>query len=420
MDDLLAGPDEARAAEVAAIEAGSEADRNERRLHAVIAAHAAGLPAPSLRESRLFRGLLMGGFECSSHRRQDRRRLDLLASTGHAEFAAEDYRGLARYGIRTVRDGLRWHLIERVPGRYDWSSFLPMLHAAREAGTEVIWDLCHYGWPDWLNIWAPGFVDRFAAFAAAAARLVRDETDGAATYVPVNEISYWAWAGGSLGYINPHAKKRGTPLKVQLIRAAIAAVEAIRAVDPRARIAFAEPAIHVIPKSDRQADVRAARGYTDAQFEALDFLTGRSRPELGGRADYVDIVGLNYYLHNQWIDGGLPMALDHPKFRPLRDILAAAHSRYGKPVFLAETGIEGDLRGAWLRIMATEVAAAQAGGVPVEGICLYPVTDYPGWVDARHCPTGLLGFPDTDGARPVFEPLARELALLGEQLVPAA
>lgn len=421
MDDhSIEGPDEARAAEVAAIEHGSEADRNERRLHAVIAAHAARLPTPVLAESRLFRSLLMGGFECSSHRRQDRRRLDLLASTGHDRFAAEDYGALARHGVRTVRDGLRWHLIERVPGRYDWSSFLPMLHAARDTGTEVIWDLCHYGWPDGLNIWAPGFVDRFAAFAAAAARLVRDETDGVATYVPVNEISYWAWAGGSLGYINPHAKNRGNPLKAVLIRAAIAAVGAVRAVDPRARIAFAEPAIHVIPKSDKRADVRAARRFTDAQFEALDFLTGRARPELGGRPDCVDIVGLNYYLHNQWIDGGLPMALDHPKFRPLRDILRTAHERYGKPVLLAETGIEGGLRAAWLRIMATEVAAAQAAGVPVEGICLYPVTDYPGWADERHCPTGLLGYPGAGGRRQVFQPLAQELARLGERLVAAA
>jgi hypothetical protein len=35
-----------------------------------------------------------------------------------------------RHGLLTVRDGLRWHLIEREPGRYDWSSWLPMLEAA--------------------------------------------------------------------------------------------------------------------------------------------------------------------------------------------------------------------------------------------------------------------------------------------------
>ena len=77
-----------------------------------------------------------------------------------------------------------------------------MLRAATAAGVQVVWDLCHYGWPDDIDIWSPEFVDRFAAFAAAAARVVRDETDGVPFYSPVNEISYWAWAvatrGGSI------------------------------------------------------------------------------------------------------------------------------------------------------------------------------------------------------------------------------
>lgn len=394
---------------------GSREERNERALHRVIAARAAGIETPGLVGSRVFRSLLMGGFECSAHR-QDGQRLDLLASTGHDQHAAADYRALAAHSIRTVRDGLRWHLIERVPQHYDFSSFLPMLRAARDTGTEVIWDLCHYGWPDGLDIWAPGFIDRFGDFAAAVARVVRDETDERPFYVPINEISFWAWAGGSKGIINPHVRNRGGTLKTILVRAAIAAVESIQAVDPRARIVFAEPAINVIPRSTAPADRRRARDYTESQFEVLDLLTGRARPELGGRPEFVDLVGLNYYLHNQWIDGGLPVALDDPRFQALRSILAEAHARYGKPVFLAETGIEGDLRPAWLRIMATEVAAAQAAGVPVEGLCLYPITDYPGWADDRHCLTGLLGFPDADGTRSVHAPLVQEIARLRQQM----
>ncbi len=131
-------------------------------------------PAPP---PTLFRSFFQGGIESSTHRRQDGRRLDMIAAIGHDRHAAADYRTLAGHSIRTVRDGLRWHLIETTPGRYDWSSFLPMLRAARETGTQVLWDLLHYGWPDDLDIWRPAFVDRFARFAAAAARVVRDETD---------------------------------------------------------------------------------------------------------------------------------------------------------------------------------------------------------------------------------------------------
>ena len=174
----------------------------------------------------------------------------------------------------------------------------------------------------------------------------------------------------------------------------------------------AEPAIHISPRSGDPRDVQSARDYTASQFEALDFLSGRRRPELGGRPEYLDILGLNYYLHNQWIDADLPLALDHPAHRPFREILGEVHARYHRPLFIAETGIEGDARVHWLRVIAAEVAAAQQADVPVEGICLYPVTDYPGWDDDRHCPTGLYGYADESGERPLYAPLAAELSAL--------
>jgi beta-glucosidase/6-phospho-beta-glucosidase/beta-galactosidase len=238
---------------------------------------------------------------------------------------------------------------------------------------------------------------------------VRDETDSLPFYVPVNEISFWSWAGGSLGFISPLARDRGNELKAILVQAAIAAIEAVRSVEPRARIVHSEPAIHVVPRSEGWQDIHAARHYTLAQFEALDFLSGRSRPELGGRPDYVDIVGVNYYLHNQWIDGDLPISVENPQYRPFRDLLADFYKRYGRPLFVAETGIEGGLRSAWLRIMCHEVAAAIKSGVPVEGICLYPILDYPGWEDERHCQTGLFGYIEADGTRVINEPLAEEI-----------
>ncbi|GLK61424.1 hypothetical protein GCM10017624_35870 [Azotobacter vinelandii] len=80
-------------------------------------------------------------------------------------------------------------LIERSPDQYDWSGFLPMLRAAQERGQQVIWDICHYGWPDDLDLWRPAFVERFAG---ALARLLRNEGIDAPFYSPVNEISYWA------------------------------------------------------------------------------------------------------------------------------------------------------------------------------------------------------------------------------------
>ena len=48
--------------------------------------------------------------------------------------------------------------------------------------------------------------------------------------------------------------------------------------------------------------------------------------------------------------------------------------------------------------------------MPVEGICVYPILEYPGWENGRHCATGLLCVPDEEGRRRVYEPLAGELA----------
>ncbi len=96
----------------------------------------------------------------------------MIAAIGHDRYAEADYRQLQRFGIRTVRDGFRWHLIEQ-SGDFDWSSARPMLRAAANTATQVIWDLPHYGWPDGLDIWSSRFVDRFARFASACARLVR-------------------------------------------------------------------------------------------------------------------------------------------------------------------------------------------------------------------------------------------------------
>ncbi len=359
-----------------------------------------------------FQSFWLGGFECSTHKRRDRRRLDVLASTGHDIHAAEDYRRLASHGMRTVRDGVRWHLIERRRGQYDWSSLLPMVRAARETGTQVIWDLFHYGFPSGVDVWKPAFIDRFAAFAAAVARVIRDETDTVPYYVPVNEISFFAWVAGDVGAMNPFARGRGPQMKEQLVRATIAAIEAIRAVEPRARFAVAEPLIEVHPKSSKLVDVASAQGYTDSQFEAVDWLSGKQRPELGGAPQYLDLVGLNFYDRNQWVDMQAPLLRGHPRYTPLRVLLDRVARRVERPLFIAETGTEGDDRPGWLNYVATEVFAARANSVDIEGLCLYPILSHLGWDDDRRCPNGLFDAFSPDAPRTVYAPLADELSRL--------
>jgi beta-glucosidase/6-phospho-beta-glucosidase/beta-galactosidase len=364
-----------------------------------------------VKHAGLFDSFFQGGFECSTHRLRNGKRLDEIAATRHDTLARQDYQRLQQQGMRTAREGLRWHLIEASPENYDFTSALSLIRAADESGMQLIWDLCHYGWPDWLDIFEPRFVDAFAQLGHEFATLLTNESDHFPIICPINEISFFSWAAGELAHLNPYALGRGDELKEQLVRATIAATEAIWDVNPKARIAQIDPVINVLPDDPaNRAQASAAEAYRLSQYQAWDMLGGRMKPELGGAEKYLDIIGINYYDHNQWILGGSFIAPDNPRYRPFREIIQEVYQRYQRPLFVAETGIEDEARPAWLRYIGSEVRAAMMNGTMVEGICLYPILNHPGWEDDRHCHNGLWDYPNDRGEREIYLPLAAELS----------
>jgi hypothetical protein len=382
--------------------------QSQRRVEAL---RSSDTPCPELRPFGGFRSWFMGGFECSTHRRADGRRLDIIAATRHDALVNEDYALLGQAGLRTLRDGLRWHLIEERPGHYDWSSALPMLRAARAANMQVIWDLMHYGWPDWLDIWSEDFIAHFARFAARAAEEIAREAGEAPVLSVVNEISFMAWAGGTMAIFNPGCRERGDELKRHLVRATLAAADAIWEAVPEARLIHVDPMIHVVPDPERPETTDIAHALNGAQYQAWDMIAGRQAPELGGAPHYLDIVGVNFYCHNQWVAEGGPIdwQAGDPRYKAPSRMLAEVHARYGRPILMAETGIEADLRAPWFRFVCGEVEAAEDMGVPMLGICLYPVMNHPGWDDDRHCPNGLIDYERATFARSTDPDLLAEL-----------
>ena len=355
-----------------------------------------------------FASFFQAGFECSSHRRRDGVRLDLIRATSHDRHVASDYRQCAELGLRTLRDGLRWHLIEKTPGQYDWSSWLPALEAAERLGLQIIWDMFHFGSPDHADQADEDFPQRFADFAVAAVEVQQSISSQPPALCLLNEISFLCWAVET-GYFPRVGPDEPGWLKRQLVKAGIAAAKAIRTQWPETCFAWAEPLVHIAPKQANKQELAAAEQRRLAQFEAYDLLTGRAEPELGGSADFVDLVGLNFYPHNQWYHDGPTIPMGHHEYRPLADMLAEAAERYGKPLFLSETGAEGSGRAAWLHYVCDEVRDAQSRGADVQGICIYPVTAYPGWDNSRHCQVGILSPIGSDGKRHVYQPLAVEL-----------
>lgn len=361
-----------------------------------------------------FRSFFLGGFECSTHVLRCGKRLDIIGSTHHEKHAATDYGRAQQINIRTVRDGVRWHLIEKRPYQYDFSSVVPMLRAARATGTQVIWDVCHYGWPSDLDVFGDDFFRRLHSFAKAFAHVVVEETEGVPYFAPMNEISFLSWAGGDKGFLNPFCTGRGDELKRHLVRATIAAIDGIREAAPHARVVQADPIIHVAHRPGApEWEVEQVRGYNRAAFDAWAMLAGEFHPELGGRPEYLDILGVNYYIHNQWMHNVGPLGRTDPRYKPLWMLLRDLYRRFQRPLFIAETGIEDDRRPDWFSYMCDEVFTAVQEGVPVEGICLYPVVNHPGWEDERHCHNGLWDYCNDSGHREIYKPLADEVLRQG-------
>jgi beta-glucosidase/6-phospho-beta-glucosidase/beta-galactosidase len=335
----------------------------------------------------VFDSFWIGGFEAATHVNDAGRRLDMIAATQHDRQVDHDYQLLRSVGITTVRDATRWPLIEQ-DGKFDFSSLAPMVVAAERHHMQVMWTLCHYGWPDGVDVFSAEFPERFAHYSAEVAKFIQSHSKRLPFYTPINEISFLAWAAGEVGWFHPFGRGRGAELKRQLIKATIAACDAIWKVDRRARVVHVDPIIHVVPPVERPDLTDAARLQRESQFESWDMLAGIQAPELGGHPRYLDIMGVNFYHSNQWEYPNARLRWeDTPRdarWFPLHRMLAEIYDRYRRPLFIGETSHIGVGRADWIREVAAELWSAHDSGVPIEGICLFPVIDRMDWNDERH------------------------------------
>ncbi len=271
---------------------------------------------------------------------------------------------------------------------------LDMARCAHRHGVQVVWTIMHYGTPSGLGLLDDGLVGRFAAFAAAAARALRPWCEDPPVFNPINEIGFLAWAASETNLIAPYrgaddkeggeSLRSGYAIKRRLVRAAIAAMHAILESEPRARFLHIEPLVHVVaPTADPQLEA-LARQVADYQWQVWDLIAGRLEPGLGGSEALLVGIGVNHYHSGQWevcTEKRLDWTGNDPRRRPFSDMLADVYRRYGKPLVIAETSHVGEGRAAWLAHMAEQATLAMAQGVPVQGLCLYPMVDRPDWND---------------------------------------
>jgi beta-glucosidase/6-phospho-beta-glucosidase/beta-galactosidase len=293
-----------------------------------------------------------------------------------------------------------------------------MIEAMNKNQILPIWDMCHYGYPDDLDPFTEQFVQRFQDYCRAAAEYVTKRMRGPYFFTPINEITFFSFIGGEWGWVAPfkNTKEDRFRLRLNLCKAAIEGVKAIREVEPEARMIHIDPLVQVVAPVDRPDLKEAAKHetYVDT-FIAWDILFGREHPELGGSPEILDIVGANNYSFGQmeYREQGPHAALEphDERIKPLCDMIKWVWDRYHRPMIIGETSGLNEGRSAWLKDVMEESLSAVEAGMDLHGICLFPAVDMQDWHTGEWLNNGLCDLEPAGNElrRILCEPYVEEL-----------
>ena len=352
-------------------------------------------------KAAIFPTFFMAGFECSTFVWKDGQRRDYIKITAHDRFLEQDYQRVMDLGIGVVREAIRWPIVDKGNGVYDWSTVGPMIGALKARHIIPIWDLFHYGFPDGCDPFSEDCLERFQRYCRAVGEYIVARTEPPRFFTPVNEITFFSGAATDMGWMYPMAKGRYAEMKRALCRMAIAGVKALREVDPEARMVHVDPIIHAVAPPGRPdlADEAWRHAYEQA-YEAWDILCGLQQPELGGSPEILDIVGVNIYNFNQaQINADQSrevLGLEDPRRKGLGELLKFAWERYHRPIIVGETSGFEDKRAQWLCETMEESMKALNAGIELHGVCLYPCVDIPDWQSNKWAKIGIFDIEDRE------------------------
>jgi beta-glucosidase/6-phospho-beta-glucosidase/beta-galactosidase len=324
--------------------------------------------------------------------------VDVAETTGHAARWRADLELLRSCGVSRLRYPVRWHRIENEPRAFDWRHTDEVLGWMRDRGMRPIPDLLHHtSYPRWLT---RGFADR--RFADAYLRYVEAfarRYPWMEEYTLCNEPFTTLLMCGQEGVWPPHLKglKGFLTLARTMLPALTEASRAYRDLLPQARhfyVDTCERASAATPGAQAVVDLA-----NDRRFFVLDLFLGRTpdpdRPFVGEvlaaggeplldlEPGHVDVLGLDYYAHNQWhyLDGSGRGVPSSPQPWSLSQLIGEYWRRYGLPCALGETNIRGFAadRASWLKYTLEQCEIAAAEGVTVDGYCWFPFVDSCDW-----------------------------------------
>ena len=335
----------------------------------------------------------IGAFESTYQPSHDR---DVLETTEHDKRWRDDLRLMAASNVRQLRYPVRWHRIEVAPGEYDWSTTDDVLGTMHDEGFDPIVDLLHHtSYPIWLgDLSSPQFGPAFLGFVEAVA----ERYPWLRGYTVCNEPFTTFLLCGQLGLWPPHQQGLTgfAQLATNVFPAVTAAARALRDLLPQAEHWHVE--VCERHSGSSEAGDEFAMMANDRRFLLTDLLVGRpieadrpfvrelvaagGEPLLLVEPGHVDVLGLDYYAHNQWEWAAPGKGSNTPPAPPpLADLIVEYADRYRIPCWLGETNIRGFAadRATWLKYTLEQCELARAAGVDVRGYCWYPFIDSADW-----------------------------------------
>lgn len=331
--------------------------------------------------------------------------LDEYELTEHTQHWRADLAAVRELGATSIRYGVNWPLVHTARDEFDWTMLDERFaYATSELGLTVIADLVHYGTPTWLtdSFADPEYPDAVAAFAGAFAARYRGVVDH---ITPLNEPLTTASFCGLRGVWPPALTgwNGWTTVVLAMVTGISRSIAAIRTANPDAVIVHVEAAslyqTLATELEDHASQLESLGmlptdlllGRVDSSHELFGWLlengaTAAALDSLRFGLPSIDILGVNYYPDLSprtltEVDGVVSQIATNLGEAGLATSLARFAERYGLPMLITETSIEGDdeTRTAWLEDSVRRVAELRADGMDVRGYTWWPIMDFVDW-----------------------------------------
>ena len=357
-----------------------------------------------------------GGVECTVNRVGDQW-FDQVRLSGH-EHRTDDLERFAALGISALRYPVLWERVAPTSldtPEFSWSD--ERIGRLRTLDLRPIVGLVHHGsGPRYTSLSDPGFPTMLARYA----RMVAERYPWVTDYTPINEPLTTARFSGLYGFWFPHQRNAHEFVRMLLtqLRGVVCAMEAIRAVNPAARLVQTEDCGQTSGTAETAAQVEHERHRRWLTFDLLTGRVDRDHPLhafiLASGATEADLaffrehpcppslLGLNYYLtSDRFLDHRLEL---HPAsshggngVRRYADVeavrvqaegicghhahLMAAWQRYHLPVAITEVHLSctRDEQVRWLAEAWSGAVQARGDGADIRAVTAWALLGSYDW-----------------------------------------